>query len=157
MSVAIARPVSPDASRRPPPQEGKKDFLAYVNSFNRKTKLLITDLARRHPNDAVIARAQKRVNTAIDVSPLYVIDTMGGYLNKYAVQIYARDADFFVDNDYDAEIKQGVKQEKLDLVLYIMPKVKDAWRTLKLDAQKKYFDAVVELLSDYTDYLALVH
>lgn len=133
-------------------QKKRPTELQHVESFNRRIKILTNDLVKRFPNDATIARIQKRINLSIDVTPLFVIKTTGEYLYAFKDQIYKADADFFLENDYDREVKQAVNEEKADLAKYVMPKVKEAWRKLDEDSRKEYAEYVAALLDDYIDY-----
>lgn len=136
----------------------------YVNSFNRGLKLLTRDLAQRHPADAMVWRAEKRIMAVIDLSPLFTIDTVGPYLYSYRAQIYAAASPdglaaaeaFFMENSFDSELRASVNAEKADLVSYIIPKAKECARALDPEAKRAYIELVIGLLDDYVDYLAEV-
>jgi hypothetical protein len=126
--------------------------MEYVEDFNHRIKVLTMDLYERHKNDATIYRAKARIMTAIDVSPLFVLGAVGEYLYKFREEIYAGDDKFFLSNDYDDEMKAAVKQEKADLSKYIIPKVKEAWKTLSETDKTQYKENVIALLDDYVEY-----
>jgi len=132
-------------------------YIAYVEQFNHNLKVLTRDLSQRHPNDAMIYRAEKRIMAVIDLDPLFVIDAVGPYLYHYREQIYNLDKkneEFFLENTYDTELKAAVNQEKVDMVSYIIPKAKETARTLPPHEMQQYKDLVVNLLDDYIEYLS---
>ena len=131
-------------------------YIEYVESFNHTLKVLARDLAKRYPNDAMVFRAHKRSTTVIAVNPLLVIDTVGPYLYSYREQIYNLDEAFFLENDFDAELKASVDQDKADMVSYLIPKAKECARTLPPNEKEEYKALVVSLLDDYIEYLAAV-
>jgi hypothetical protein len=134
-------------------------YIQYVEAFNHNLKVLARDLAKRYPADAMVFRAQKRVMTVIAVDPLFVIDSVGPYLNNYREQIYNLDEkaeSFFLENDFDTELKASVNQEKADMVSYLIPKAKECARTLPPNEKEEYKALVVALLDDYIEYLAAI-
>jgi hypothetical protein len=141
-------------------QTGPNDYIAFVESFNHNLKVLVRDLSKNCPADATLYRAKERTMTVIAVSPLFVIDSVGPYLYKYHVQIYALEAEpgamerFFLENDFDTELKASVNQEKADLVKYVIPRAKEYVRTLAPEAKREYGLLIVALLDDYLEYLA---
>jgi hypothetical protein len=97
--------------------------------------------------------------TVIAVDPLFVIDAVGPYLYSYREQIYNLDENaeaFFLENDFDTELKASVNQEKADMVSYLIPKAKECARTLPPNEKEEYKALVVSLLDDYIEYLAAV-
>jgi hypothetical protein len=127
----------------------------HLESFNRAAKLLAIDTAKQFPGDAKIYRVKERILTAASLSPEILINTMGPYLFKYNKQIYKGDAEFFIANSYDEDIKTASDREKTDAVEYIMPKVKEAWK-LKTEGEKQeYMEAIQQMLDDYIEYLTL--
>jgi hypothetical protein len=123
-----------------------------VDDFNHRIKLLTTDLYQRHKSDSVIWRAKERIFTAVEVSPLFVMDSVGAYLYKYRNEVYAGDEKFFVENSYDTDLKASVVEEKADLTKYIIPKVKDVWKGLTPEERTNYRETVVALLDSYVEY-----
>lgn len=122
------------------------NFLSIINT-------LIADLYERFPNDSMLHRVKNRINIAVRYDPIAVIDMVGFYIFRYREKIYARDVSFFIRNDYDKELKEGVDQEKTDAVHYFIPKVKEAW--LQSDKRNKilYLNMIENLLHHYTEYL----
>lgn len=132
-------------------------YEGHVESFNHHLKVLARDLARRYPADAMVFRAQKRIMTAIAIDPLSVIKKVGPYLYSYREQIYNLDDDaeaFFLENTFDAELKSGVSQEKVDMLSYLIPKAKECARSLPSEDKKEYAVLVTAMLDDYIEYLA---
>ena len=130
----------------------------FVDRFTRNLRLLANALVKAYPKDETVARARKRIGTGIDVDPLTVVNMVGVYLFKYKDQIYAFNPSveaFFMESNFDDEIKAGVDSEKVDLVKYLIPRVKDHARTLPPDQKKVYIDIVVELLDDYIETLTI--
>jgi hypothetical protein len=133
----------------------QSDVVGCVNQFNGILKRLTIELVKRYPNDAVIDRARKRIMLAIDTVPMFVIGEVGPTLYEYRQQIYDKDEQFFIENDYDKEIRASVDAEKRDLSAYIIPKVKEAWGDADPVEKGQYADIAVDLLDCYMDYLAL--
>lgn len=131
--------------------------LHYLTSFVRQIKLLIVELHRLYPRDEMIWRVKERVILASDQAPVFVVDTVGGYLLPYQRQIYDGNAEFFVENDYDRELQAGQAQERIDLTKYVIPKVKEAWRASDEAQQQGYVVKVQNLLDAYVEYrMALI-
>lgn len=129
-------------------------YLEYAAGFNRKIRLLVADIMKRCPGDPVIARIQKRVALAIDHSPLFIIELAGAYLYRYQEKIYARDDAFFLENDYDRELKETANKERADAAQYLLPRVKECARTLTPAEKARYMDLVIEMLDDYVEFAA---
>jgi hypothetical protein len=143
-----------------PKQRQLAAYVQYVENFNHSLKVLTRDLARRHPSDALIDRAHKRVMTAIAIDPLFVINSVGPYLYSYRAQIYNLSTpdgsaeSFFLENSFDNEIKASVDQNKADMVSYIIPKAKECARTLPPGEKQEYKNLVIAMLDEYIEYLA---
>jgi hypothetical protein len=139
----------------------KNDYVQFVDSFCHTIKIITTDLMRRFPEDPVVYRAHKRIITIIGIDPKAVIDICGPYLYQYRDKIYSEDVDesssFFIENDYDREIKENTGGEKLELAKYIIPKMKECAVSLPYDEKKQYKDFASNLLDDYIEYLAAVN
>ncbi|MDE2097652.1 MAG: hypothetical protein KGL39_10425 [Patescibacteria group bacterium] len=123
-----------------------------IEKFMRNIKLLTLDMKKRFPRDAMVDRIEKRVALASNVDPLFVMQTVGEYLIKFQKQITAKDEKFFVENSYDAELKNPVKEEKADMSKYLLPKVKESWKTLKQKDKDAYFSVVIHMLELYVTY-----
>lgn len=140
----------------------QRAYVAFVEQFNHNLKILTTDLAGRYPDDPKALRTKKRIMLVIDVDPLYVIDTVGPYLYTYREQIYALNDQskgaqmeaFFLENDFDAELRASVDTEKAAEVAYVIPKLKEGARALPPAEKQQYKDLVIELLDSYVEYLA---
>lgn len=130
-------------------------FVTHVEEFNRILKKMTCALVIRYPADATIARAKKRILLAMDIDPVLIIEAVGPYLYSYREGIYKGDADFFIENDYDAELQQSVNAEKADLTSYIIPKVKTAWAKSGTEQREDYKLTIQALLDIYLEYMAL--
>lgn len=143
------------------PRNADREAQHYIESFNRVLRGLALALNDRYPDDAMVARAHRRIVTLISISPLAAIDLAGPYLYSYRDQIYAAEADpdgagsFFIENEYDAELRESIDQGRVDLVRYIIPLVKDCTRAMDLAEKKEYVEMVVLLLDNYIEYLYL--
>lgn len=124
-----------------------------INAFNRGAKLLVTDLKKRNPTDTVVWQAHSRAMIVIEHNPAFVMMTMGPHLFKYRDDIYAGNEKFFIDNSYQDELKAGEKEEKVEMVKYLIPKIKEAWKKLSDKEKNNYKEAVGGLLDSYLDYL----
>jgi hypothetical protein len=85
----------------------------------------------------------------------------GPYLYQYRDKIYSEDVDesssFFIENEYDKEIKENTGGEKLELAKYIIPKMKECALSLPYDEKKQYKDFTSNLLDDYIEYMAAIN
>jgi hypothetical protein len=130
-------------------------YIAHVNAFNSGVRRMIGDLSRRRPNDPVVHRVAQRVRLAIDTLPITVIDLVGYYLYQYREQVYAGNDAFFVNNTYDDDIRAAVDQERVDLTMLMIPKVKDTWATLDAGEKQQLRELVCRILDEYIDYRLL--
>lgn len=142
------------ASPAPPAPAVETSLAVLVERFNRNVKLLTVDLYRRHPSDSFIWRAKERIILAIDLDPVFIIQTVGPYLLKYRDQIYAGDFTFFVRNSYDSELKEGVDSDKIDLTAYIIPKAKEVFAGLNIIEKGEYQRTAEALLDDYIEFVS---
>ena len=138
-----------------PPSNPRTALAVQVECFNSILKKLTCDLVVRYPADAKIDRAKKRIMLAIDIDPILILDMVGPYLYKFRDGIYAGDADFFIENDYDAELRESVDADKADITAYIIPKVKTAWGDSGPVDRAAYTETVQALLDAYIEYLSL--
>jgi hypothetical protein len=134
---------------------------ALVEKFNSLTKQLITDIKKRLPDDATVARTHSRIMLAISMNPLSVMGPVGGKLLEYRDQIYnINDPSveaFLLGKDYATDVKNAsADDEKKDLAKYLIPKAKECMRTMEEDKKKWYFESIVALLDTYIAYLDLL-
>jgi len=138
----------------------RNSYIEFVNNFCHTIKIITTDLMRRFPDDPVVYRAHKRIITIISIDPKMVIDLCGPYLYQYRDKIYSEDVDesssFFIENEYDKEIKESSGGEKLELAKYIIPKMKECALSLPFDEKKQYKEFASNLLDDYIEYIAAI-
>jgi hypothetical protein len=136
------------------------DYIQYVNNFCQTIKVITTDLKRRFPDDPVVYRAHQRIITIISIDPKMVIDLCGPYLYQYRDTIYSENVDesssFFIENEFDKEIKESSGGEKLELAKYIIPKMKECALSLPYEEKKQYKELTVNLLDDYIEYVAAI-
>jgi len=120
---------------------------------------LVGALRKWFPHDPTVDRAAKRLSLAIQERPELIIETIGGYLWKYREQISDEDEAFFLENSYDAEIREAVNQEKLDYVQYLMPRVKGLWVSPEVSNEDRdvYRQYVLDMFDLYIDYLEQSH
>jgi hypothetical protein len=137
------------------------DGIQYIHNFCHTIKVITTDLMKRFPNDPIVYRAHKRIITIIQIDPKLVIDMCGPYLYQYRDKIYSEDVDesssFFIENEYDKEIKENSGGEKLELAKYIIPKMKECALSLPYDEKKQYKEFTSNLLDDYIEYMAAIN
>ena len=129
----------------------------HVDRFNRNLRILSRDLSRRYPADPMVYRAHQRTLLVIGTNPTFVIEQVGPYLARYHQEIYNYTPEverFFLANSFDAELKEGVVAEKVDLVSYVIPKVKEAAMGETPEVREQYRQVVMDLLDDYLEYTA---
>lgn len=132
-----------------------RDFIAHVESFNNKFKILSRNLVKRYPDDEQILRTHKRINTVLGMDPLTLINKSGPYLYKYRDQIYKLNSggeEFFMDID---DIKSSAPKDKVDIIDYIFPKVKATISSMPEDEKTEYKSMIIEMLDDYMEYLVV--
>jgi hypothetical protein len=128
--------------------------LRNLESFNSNVRLLANNLSAMFPNDAMVERIRKRIFVASDIDPLLIIRLSGPYLFRYEKEIYAQNSAFLLENDYDAEIKASVHKERQDAVCYLIPRVKEAVRTLPDADKKRYMSTIIDMLDNYVEFEA---
>ena len=128
------------------------EITEYVTKFNRIIKQLVCDLANRNPNDVDIRRFKDRTNIAIREAPVIVIDKMGPYLYKYKEKIFCGDRSFFIENDYDKEVKQSNSNKNINYVKKIIFKIKVVFKELNENEKDEYIDKITKLLDIYIEY-----
>jgi hypothetical protein len=131
-----------------------KKLVEYVETFNGTIKRLTADLAARFPTDATIWRVKERVLLAIDQWPMFIIEQVGPYLYRYQEQIYAGNEAFFLDTDYDQDLRKSVDQGRAELAAYIIPKAKEAAKGLNAEERAEYHQMAQDMLDDYIEFLA---
>lgn len=152
---APARAAPDAAASASSASNGKKgSYVQHVESFNKLLKLLVTDMAVRFKNDPMVYRAKERTMSAIALTPMYIIDLVGAYLFSYREKIYDQQTSFFLEQNYDKELKESIKPAKAEMVKYIMPKLKSAWATLNVEQQQQYQSTVISMLDAYIEYLS---
>lgn len=137
----------------------QKKINSHISEFNRILKRLTCKLATYYPSDATIYRVKERILTSMSMMPLSIIDEVGPHLYKYRYEIYAENTNFFIENDYDSELKRNANSnnsEKINLVSYVIPKVKEAWRASDEMERSDYQETVQDLLDIYVNYLILI-
>ena len=109
------------------------------------------------PDDDVIIRAKKRTSLAIDQFPTWVISEVGMHLFKYYEQIERKDVNFFLENNYDREMTRTVKDnpDTAKLSEYLIPKIKETWRSLDNNKRTVYYKNVFLLLTHYVEFLII--
>lgn len=131
-----------------------REIARAVTEFNGTIRRLLTSLQRLYPHDEQVVRTQKRVSLAIKELPTLVVEIVGQYLFKYKDQLLEGDSDFFLDNNYNEELREGGDGEKAQVVAYLIPKIKQAWRDSPEEVRGEYFDEVMVLFDSYIAYMA---
>lgn len=145
-------------------EAARADPIRCVEDFNHTLQVLVRDLARRCPDDAMVASTARRVGVGIQHCPLEPIGTVGPYLYQYREQIIrlapdqgaaaaAAAEEFFMANTFDAELGQATDQKKASLASYIIPRAKACARTLPAAEKREFLDRIVFLLGTYVAYL----
>jgi hypothetical protein len=132
----------------------------HVESFNHNLRLLTNDLAKKCPSDATLSRAQKRISVVISIDPLLAIKKVGPHLYRYRTQIYGFGSggeQFFLADSFDEELKANVARDKADMVSYIIPRVKECFRSLTGPEKEQYKTIVTEMLDSFVEYTAAVN
>ena len=128
-----------------------------ISDFNRIIKKIGNEMSSLFPDDDVIIRAKKRTSLAIDQFPTWVINEVGMQLFKYYEQIERKDVQFFLENNYDREMSKTVKEspDTAKLSEYLIPKIKETWRSLDNNKRTVYYKNVFMLLTHYVEFLII--
>jgi len=128
-----------------------------VADFNRIIKKIGNEMSSLFPTDDVVIRAKKRTSLAIDQFPTWVINEVGMHLFKYYEQIERKDVEFFLENNYDREMAKTVRDnpDTAKLSEYLVPKIKETWRSLDKNKQTIYYGNVFKLLTHYVEFLVV--
>ena len=128
-----------------------------ISDFNRIIKKIGNEMSSLFPDDDVIIRAKKRTSLAIDQFPTWVINEVGMQLFKYYEQIERKDVKFFLENNYDREMSKTVKEspDTAKLSEYLIPKIKETWRSLNDNKRTAYYKNVFMLLTHYVEFLII--
>lgn len=128
-----------------------------VADFNRIIKKIGNEMSSLFPTDDVVIRAKKRTSLAIDQFPTWVINEVGMHLFKYYEQIERKDVNFFLENNYDREMAKTVRDnpDTAKLSEYLVPKIKETWRSLDKNKQTIYYGNVFKLLTHYVEFLVV--
>jgi hypothetical protein len=135
----------------------KYNVVDVVADFNRIIKKIGNEMMSLFPTDDVVIRAKKRTALAIDQFPTWVINEVGMHLFKYYEQIERKDVNFFLENNYDREMSKTVKTnpDTAKLSEYLIPKIKETWRSLDKNKQSVYYGNVFKLLTHYVEFLVI--
>jgi|688.fasta_scaffold27672_3 hypothetical protein len=126
-----------------------------ISDFNRIIKKIGNEMSSLFPTDDVVIRAKKRTALAIDQFPTWIINEVGMHLFKYYEQIERKDVNFFLENSYDREMSKTVKTnpDTAKLSEYLIPKIKETWRSIDKNKQAIYYKNVFMLLTHYVEFL----
>lgn len=126
--------------------------LTYIDSFNKKVKLLILSIYNKNKNDALIYRTKERVMLICNMDPKLVIDNVGKVLYKFKEQIYEMNEDFALTHDFSKDLNADIKDFS-----NIMDRLKEMWTALPSEDKQEYIDLIQDLLDDYIEYLSCIH
>jgi hypothetical protein len=130
------------------------DLVDYILEFNSNLRALTLKLTLKFPDDPDMTRAQKRVLLAVRDFPEWVVSDVGMHMYKYRKQIIAGDTSFFLENDYDGELRQAAAEdpEKAKLTALIIPRLKAAWKKAGAPERAELKLKAENLLYAYIDY-----
>ncbi len=126
--------------------------LTYIDSFNKKVKLLILSIYNKNKNDALIYRTKERVMLICNMDPKLVIDNVGKGLYKFKEQIYEMNEDFALTHDFSKDLNADIKDFS-----NIMDRLKEMWTALPSEDKEEYINLIQDLLDDYIEYLSCIH
>lgn len=142
--------------------EDRKAIAGIVNDFVGTLKRLMKTLAETFPNDAVVARTQKRLQLAASAAPTRVLMVSGGYLFKYREYIYSGDEEVwsqFIDGEkrsaFDSDVAAAENPEDRSEASHIIPLIQGIAKGLDRKGRQEYHGVVQSLLDLYLDYLVL--
>jgi hypothetical protein len=130
----------------------------HVAAFNRSLQKLVVELGHEYPDDAVMYRARTHVMTAISLSPVQVLDSVGEYLYRFREEILAADGgeSFLMQSDADSLVRRAGGADAEGLAQYIIPKAKDHIRRLDAEVKLEYFELVEDMLLQYIEFKTLL-
>lgn len=127
------------------------DALRWIDTFNGNVRMLANDLVKRLPSDPIVDRVRKRIDLAIGADPILILRLTGPCLTKYYEQITKEDVAFFIENEYDQEIRESVDKGRLDVALYLLPKIKEIARGFTDAEKKRYLSIAADMLDAYLE------
>jgi len=104
----------------------------FLGAFNNHLIDFINDLLIVFPNDIDLKTVKKAISTLSKINPRAIIRMWQEYSNKYTFQIEQGDISFFIENEYDKELK---KLEDSDDVNKIIERLREPIRNM--DAKNK--------------------
>lgn len=124
-----------------------------MRQFGQTMGRLVEKLAARNPHEPNIGRLRDRMRLATSADPFAIIDAVGPYLMRFSGEIINRDAQFFVDHEYGAELAKAhdTKAE----ASHIIALTKTAYQTSSEKEQSQYMDTIQDLLETYINYLTI--
>jgi hypothetical protein len=131
----------------------------HVGKFAQKVCSLAAMITKAYPNDAEMYRAYRRITALAQINPNLIIGTVGPYLYKYREQILAMEGggenarEFFLDSEYKDDLRAGTDQEKVDMVVTMMPRLKNFVRALPQGGKEECSEFVIGLLDVYLEHL----
>lgn len=138
------------------------DQFFYIESFIHTLKVITRDLSQKFPNDAKIIRIKKRIFLAVEHDPIFIMNSVGSLLYKYKDQIYDTTGTietFFLNKDYSEDVSSinNPDDEKIEMINYLIPKIKEYASQLSLPDKDQYGDFIINLLDNYIEYLFLAN
>jgi hypothetical protein len=135
----------------------KKNIPQLIEIFSRTIKILISDLSKKFPNDAVVYNVNRKTTVAVDLVPERIIEAVGKNLVNYTDQIRKADYDFFLNADFKSELPaESVADEKEKLCIHVIKLVKENWGKLGNKEKRDYHQLVNNLLDCYVKYRILI-
>lgn len=127
-----------------------------LRSFTGTMCRLSAQLAEKFPQDPDACRLGDRIRLMASAQPAALVDAVGPYLFDYRAQILERDAGFFLQKSYAAELEEAGASGDPG-VTKLIDMVKEAYADARPADKRGYADAMVELLGIYVDYISVVN
>lgn len=131
---------------------------AIVTAFHKELKGLMTNLVKLQPGDAVVARTQKRLVLACDITPLQIVEWTGATIFTYMDSVYSDDPEEwskFLDPEtslFDAPLGENTQATNQEDAKYLISRVQDIVRPMSEADRRSYIERVRRLLDLYLDY-----
>lgn len=124
-----------------------------VNIFTRRLLQLTTALSTSYRLDDKLRRAANLISLAINEWPVWIIESVGFYLSRYGAQILRRDAGFFLQEDFSADIRVDANRDRASYTEHIIRVLKSHAQALTPADQKPYWDMLTEMVNIYDEYI----
>ena len=123
-----------------------------IAGFNQKLSRLASSLVMMEPNNVQLARGRLRLSALMDTLPNKPIELAGPTLLKYADQIIAGDAEYFMKYEFKDELAES---DDAETVMYFINVMRNIWTDLPSDDRAGLIQLIQDMFGLYLEFLRL--